>query len=156
MPKNLLDRSFRLFKSCDFRLTVARNTNLLSKNFRLGSNGHSDIFQVSSVPSLDRWNPMRFHTFKTSPQRNLLIADSQAKKLFFPNFNILSIPGAQIRHASHYIPQKGVYNTIVLFIGDNNLFYGARLTVKEPTDVAEEHGKLANELVPVAEVFVIE
>ena len=99
---------------------------------------------------------MRFHTFKTSPQRNLLIADSQAKNLFFPNFNILSLPVAQIRHASNYIPQKGAYNTIVLFIGGNDLFYGDRLTVKEPIDVAEELGKLANELVLVAEeVFVI-
>ena len=37
---------------------------------------------------------MRYHIFKESVQRNLLIADSQAKYLDFANFNILSLPGA--------------------------------------------------------------
>ena len=93
---------------------------------------------------------MRFNKFKTSPRRNLLIADSQAKNLFFPNFYILSLLGEQIRHASHYIPQKGVHNTIVLFIGRNDLYYDDRLAVEEPIDVAEELGKLAKELELVA------
>ena len=41
---------------------------------------------------------MRYHLFKTSRTKNLLIGDSQAKKLNIANFNILSIPGAQVKH----------------------------------------------------------
>ena len=48
-------------------------------------------------------------------------------------------------------PQKGVYNTIVLFIGGNDFLYGDRLTVKEQIGVAEELGNFINELVIIAE-----
>ena len=39
---------------------------------------------------------MRYHIAKTSPKKNLIIADSQLKDCTFPNFNIVSIPGASL------------------------------------------------------------
>ena len=41
---------------------------------------------------------MRYHLFETSRTKNLLIGDTQAKKLNIANFNILSLPGAEIKH----------------------------------------------------------
>ena len=41
---------------------------------------------------------MRYHLFKTSRTKNLLIGDSQAKKLNIANFNVISLPGAQVNH----------------------------------------------------------
>ena len=41
---------------------------------------------------------MRYHLFKTSRAKNLLFGDSQAKKLNIANFNILSLPGAQVKN----------------------------------------------------------
>ena len=41
---------------------------------------------------------MRYLLFITSRIKNLLIGDSQAKKLNIANFTILSLPGAQVKH----------------------------------------------------------
>ena len=41
---------------------------------------------------------MRYHLSKTSRTKNLLIGNSQAKKLNIANFTILSLPGAQVKH----------------------------------------------------------
>ena len=86
---------------------------------------------------------MRYHLFKVSSTRNLIIADSQAKGLETANFNILSLPGAKVRHVYNFIPKKDHYDIIVLFIGGNDLFCGkleSKLTaeglVKEISDLA--------------------
>ena len=41
---------------------------------------------------------MRYHSFKTSRARNLLVGDSQAKKPNIANFTIPSLPVAQVKH----------------------------------------------------------
>ena len=65
---------------------------------------------------------MRYHLFKVSKTRNLLISDSQGKGLDIANFNVFSLPGAKIEHVYTFIPKRNVYDIIVLFIGGNNLF----------------------------------
>ena len=67
---------------------------------------------------------MRYDLFKTFRLRNLIIGDSQAKKLNIENFNILSLPGAQVKHVYKFLPKKDIYDTIVLFSGGDNLFSG--------------------------------
>ena len=99
---------------------------------------------------------MRYHTFKSSRTRNLIIADSQCRNLIFPNFNILSLPGAQISHAYKFLPAKGRYNLITLFIGGNDLFDGIDNSSREPIEVAEDIAKLASKLLPLANfVYVL-
>ena len=68
---------------------------------------------------------MRNHLFKTSPTRNLIITDSQGRNLTFPNFNILVLPGAQVGDVRRFLPAKGWYDLIVLFIGGNDLPTGS-------------------------------
>ena len=65
---------------------------------------------------------MRYNLFKSSKSRNLLIADSQGKDLDIANFNVLSLPGVCVRHVYNFIPKKDSYDTVVLFIGGNDLF----------------------------------
>ena len=67
---------------------------------------------------------MRYHLFKVSKSRNLIIADSQARELDIANFNVLSLPGARVRHVLQFRSQKGDYDIVVLFIGGNDLFCG--------------------------------
>ena len=99
---------------------------------------------------------MRYHTFKSSRTRNLIIADSQCRNLIFPNFNILSLPGARISHAYKFLPAKGRYNLITLFIGGNDLFDGIDNSSREPIEVAEDIAKLASKLLPLANfVYVL-
>ena len=57
---------------------------------------------------------MRYHLFKVSKTRNLLISDSQGKGLDIANFNVLSLPGAKIEHVYNFIPKKNLYDIIVL------------------------------------------
>ena len=64
---------------------------------------------------------MRYHRFKTSPTRNLIITDSQGRNLTFPNFNILVLPGARVGDARPFLPAKGRFDLIVFFIGGNDL-----------------------------------
>ena len=64
---------------------------------------------------------MRYHLFKTSPTSNLNITDSQGRNLTFPNFNILVLPGARVGDVRHFLPAKGRFYLIVLFIGSNVL-----------------------------------
>ena len=65
---------------------------------------------------------MRYHLFKVSKTRNLLFSDSQGKKLDIASSTNLSLPRAKVKHVYSFIPKKGFYNIIVLFIGGNNLF----------------------------------
>ena len=82
---------------------------------------------------------MRFHIFKKSSSQHLLIGDSQLKNLTFPNFNILSLPGAGIADVLNFLPRKNEYDIIALFIGANDLFTKDKKdSTRTPEDVAEE------------------
>ena len=83
----------------------------------------------------------RFHILKEAPTKYLLLADSQARFLEAGNFNILSLPGASIRHLYDYIPPAG---RIILFIGGNDLFDGIEPSSKTPQKVAQDLIELAN------------
>ena len=65
---------------------------------------------------------MRYHLFKVSKTRNLLISDSQGKGLDIANFNVLSLPGAKTDFVYTFNPRKDLYDIIVLFIGGNKVF----------------------------------
>ena len=69
---------------------------------------------------------MRYHTFKSSSAepKTLLIGDSQVRQLQFANVNILSLPGAGVQDAYRFVPQAGIYDSIILFIGGNDLYKG--------------------------------
>ena len=100
---------------------------------------------------------MRYHVFKSSATKNIILGDSKIKHLICPNFNILSLPGAQIRQLSEFFPPAHAYDRIVIFIGGNDLFKGDSPSTQEPHEVAEELNNLANELFPLAnkKVYVI-
>ena len=99
---------------------------------------------------------MRYHLFKSSRSRNLLIADSQGKELDIANFNVLSLPGACVRHVYNFIPKKDSYETVVLFIGGNDLFYNNVPSTKSAEDLTQELSDLANFiLTKVKSVFVL-
>ena len=72
---------------------------------------------------------MRCHLFKTSSTRNLITTDSQGRNLTFPNFKILVLPGARVGDVRPFLPAKGRYDWIVLFIGGNYLPTGNTQTV---------------------------
>ena len=63
---------------------------------------------------------MRCRLSKSSQTRYLLIADSQGKEFDIVYFNVLSLPGACIRHEYNFI-SKTNYDTAFLLIGGNNL-----------------------------------
>ena len=88
----------------------------------------------------------RYHQFRTSSSRNLLIADSQVRNLTFPNFNILSLPGARIGSVIDFLPEKGKYDLIVLFIGGNDAYERNVPSSVSEQDIANEISKLADEL----------
>ena len=48
----------------------------------------------------------RYHVYRTSSTKTLLIADSQARNLEAGNLNILSLPGACVRHVYNFIPPR--------------------------------------------------
>ena len=80
---------------------------------------------------------MRYHLFKVSKSRNLLISDSQGKRLDIANFNVLSLPGAKIEHVYNFNPKKDFYDIIILFIGCNNLFVTtSENLVRQISDIA--------------------
>ena len=87
---------------------------------------------------------MRYHIVKESVQRNLLIADSQAKYLDFANFNILSAPGANVHDVYNIIPRVGSFDIIVLCVGGNDLFQGESPSKVKSEEVADKISDLAN------------
>ena len=98
---------------------------------------------------------MRYHLFKTSRTTNLLIGDSQAKKLNIANFNILLLPGAQVKHVYKFLPKTDIYDTIVLFIGGNDLFSGKAQSNISASELVQEISDLAHLLLTRAKrVFV--
>ena len=99
---------------------------------------------------------MRYHIFKESVQRNLLIADSQAKYLDFANFNILSLPGAKVHDVYNFIPRVGRFDIIVLFVGGNDLFHSKSPSKVSSEEIADNISDLANVLGGKADkVFVL-
>ena len=99
---------------------------------------------------------MRYHLFKTSRTRNLLMGDSQAKKINIANFNILLLPGAQVKPVFKFLPKKDIYNTIVLLIGGNDLFSGKAQSNISASELVQEISDLANLLLTRTKgVFVL-
>ena len=49
---------------------------------------------------------MRYHLFKTSPTRNLIITVSYERNLTIPIFNILVLRGAQAEDVRPFLPAK--------------------------------------------------
>ena len=99
---------------------------------------------------------MRFHIFKDSPIRSILIADSQARRLEFSIINILLLPGAQIQDLYRFVPAKGQYDKIVIFAGGNDLYNGYLPSTASVEEVTDRIVSLANHLLHVCErVFVL-
>ena len=89
---------------------------------------------------------MRFHIFRESVWRNLLIADFQAKYLDFANFNILSLPVAKNPDTYNFIPRAGRIHIIVIFIDRNYLFSNLIPSEVSAEEVANKINNLANVL----------
>ena len=89
-------------------------------------------------------NVMRYHVYKTSQNRHLLLGDSQVKRLDFSNINILSLPGAGCHQAYAFKPPEGKYDTISLFIGGNDLYNGYVPSKKSVETVIDNICELAN------------
>ena len=98
---------------------------------------------------------MRYHTFKTSNNKGLLVGDSQVRQLIYPEINILSLPGAGLKHAQNFIQPKGKYEKIAIFNGGNDL-YNRYLPSNTPVqEVVDSICELANTLFEVTDnVFV--
>ena len=86
----------------------------------------------------------RYHVYRTSSTKTLLIADSQARNLEAGNLNILSLPGACVRHVYNFIPPKDNFDIIVLFVGGNDLYFFKNPTTTPALQVAHEITDLAN------------
>ena len=99
---------------------------------------------------------MRYHTFKSSTTKNLLISDSHAKNPFFPNFNILSITGGRIKDVWLFLPSPSEFEIIVLFIGGNDLFEFQRLSGISSQSAADKISELAEHFKELSsKVFII-
>ena len=98
---------------------------------------------------------MRYHLFKISPKKALLIADSQARYLTFGNINILSQPGATVTNVYQFDPPQGIYEIIVLFVSGNDLYSGCHPSVATPQEVFERIESLANTLITVAKKLYV-
>ena len=99
---------------------------------------------------------MRYHLFKFSGTRNLLIGDGQAKNLNIANFSILSFSGAQVKHVYKFLPKNDIYDTIVLSIGGNGLFSGKAQSNISASELVQQISDLANLLLTRAKrVFVL-
>ena len=98
---------------------------------------------------------MRYHTYKGSHCRNLVIADSQGKELRFSNYNILPLPGGTIATVLDFLPPKDKFDTIVLSIGGNNAFNNQTPSNPPPREIARELSHLANRLLELARKVVI-
>ena len=87
----------------------------------------------------------------------MLIAESQGKELDVDNFNVLSLPGACVRHVYNFIPKKDSYETVVFFfIGANDLVCNNVPYTKSAEDLAQELSDLANFiLTKVKSVFIL-
>ena len=99
---------------------------------------------------------MRYHLFRSSLKKSLLIADSQTRDLEFPNINILNLPGAKVNDVQRFIPPKGKYELIAIFVGGNDLYNYCLPSESSVEQVAERICALADQLFLVTEsVFVL-
>ena len=98
---------------------------------------------------------MRYHTFKTSHNRSLLIGDSQVKRIIYPEVNILSLPGAKVEDVHRFLPAPGRYEVIALLIGGNNLYNGYLPSNSTIQEVVDEIVDLANTLFEFAEKIYV-
>ena len=101
---------------------------------------------------------MEGFTFKSSSAepKTLLIGDSQVRQLQFANVNILQLPVAGVQDAYRFVPQAGIYDTIVLFIGGNDLYKGYHPSQASVDEVPNSIIDLAESLYNVPNrVFVI-
>ena len=99
---------------------------------------------------------MRYHQFRSSSNKYLLIADSRIRKLGFPNVNILTLPGVQVIHVDRFIPSKGKYELTALFIGGNDLYDGYLPSRSSVEEVADRITQFAERLFGVTDnVFVL-
>ena len=97
----------------------------------------------------------RYHVYRTSSTKTLLIADSQARKLEAGNLNILSLPGACVRHVYNFISPKDIFDIIILFVGGNDLYFFKNPTTTPALLVAHEITDLANLLCDRAKVVYV-
>ena len=97
----------------------------------------------------------RYHIYRTSSTKTLLIADSQARNLEAGNLNILSLPGACVRHVYNFIPPKGLFDIIILFVGGNDLYFFQKPTLTPASQVAHEIIDIANLLCHRAKVVYV-
>ena len=78
----------------------------------------------------------RYHAYRTSSTKTLLIADSRS--LEAGNVNILSLPGACVRHVYNFVPHKDIFDIIILFVGGNDLYFFKNSTTTAASQVARE------------------
>ena len=95
---------------------------------------------------------IRYHTFRSSSAeaKTLLIGDSQVRQLQFANVNILSLAGAGVQDAYRFVTQAGIYDTIILLIGGNDLYKGYHPSQASVEEVANSIFDLAERLHNVA------
>ena len=86
----------------------------------------------------------RYHVYRISSTKALLIADSQARNLEAGNMNILSLPGACVRHVYNCIP-KGHFSISSFFLsGATPCIFSNKPTTTPASQVAHEIIDLAN------------
>ena len=89
---------------------------------------------------------MRYHLFRSSPKKSLFIEDSQTRDLEFPNINILTLPEAKVNDVQRFIPPKGKYELIAIFVGGNDLYNYCLPSESSVEQVAERICALADQL----------
>ena len=98
----------------------------------------------------------RFHVYRTSPTKTLLISDSQAREFDAGNLNVISLPGASVRHVYKILPPKGRFDVIILFIGGNDLYNWTEPSTIPAESVSKQIEEVANALCSRAkQVYVI-
>ena len=99
---------------------------------------------------------MRYHLFKSSKTKFILITDSQGRHFESGNLNILSLPGPTIKDVYNFVPPINQYCKIILFMGGNDLYNGCKPSDKTPIDIANQLIELANFLTErTKEVYLI-
>ena len=74
--------------------------------------------------STERLRRSKFHIWKTLLTKSVLISDSQARHINAGNLNILSLPGAGIRHICDFRSPKDGFELIILFVGGIDVYDG--------------------------------
>ena len=97
----------------------------------------------------------RYHAYRTSSTKTLLMADSPERNLEAGNVNILSLPGACVRHVYNFVPHKDIFDIIILFVGGNDLYFFKNSTTTAASQVAREIIDLADLLCHRAKVVYV-